>query len=96
MFAHRDFLQFETALSYCFTKTRGDNYDQAMHYGRLSGFFDDANKLARLEAAWQCFYSMIAKPRNCLNARILWVARHPSAPIVVSYPNTSSDWIASQ
>ena len=45
MSAHRDFLQFETVLSYCFAKTRTDNYDQAMHYGRLSGFFTDANKL---------------------------------------------------
>ena len=26
-------------------KTRGKDYDQAIHYGRLSGFFDDANKL---------------------------------------------------
>ena len=45
MSAHRDFLQFEAVLSYCFAKMRTDNYDQAMHYGRLSGFFTDANKL---------------------------------------------------
>ena len=46
MSAHRDFLHFETVLSYCFTKTLSNNYDQAMHYGRLSGFFTDTNKLA--------------------------------------------------
>ena len=45
MCVHRDFLQFETVLSYCLTKTRSVNYDQAMHYGRLSGFFTNANKL---------------------------------------------------
>ena len=45
MSAHHDSIQFETVLSYCFTKTRSKDYDQAMHYGRLSGFFDDANKL---------------------------------------------------
>ena len=45
MSAHRDLLQFETALSYCYRKTCSQNYDQAMHYGRLSGFFTDANKL---------------------------------------------------
>ena len=45
MSTHHDFLQFETMLSYCYNKTRNQNYDQAMHYGRISGFFTDANKL---------------------------------------------------
>ena len=40
-----DFIQFETVLSYCYSKTRSQNYDAAMHYGRLSGFFADTNKL---------------------------------------------------
>ena len=40
-----DFVQFETVLSYCYSKTRSQNYDAAMHYGRLSGFFADTNKL---------------------------------------------------
>ena len=50
MCAHRDFLQFETVLSYCLTKMRSENYDQAMHYGRLSGFFINANKLTPTES----------------------------------------------
>ena len=45
MSAHRDFLQFETVLYNCFTKTHSVNYDQAMYYGRLSSFFYEANKL---------------------------------------------------
>ena len=45
MSAHRDFLQFKTVFYYCFTKTHTGKYDQAMHYDRSSGFFDDANKL---------------------------------------------------
>ena len=40
-----DLIQFETVLSYCYSKTRSQNYDAAMHYGRLSGFFADTNKL---------------------------------------------------
>ena len=40
-----DFVQFETVLSYCYCKTHSQNYDAAMRYGRLSGFFADTNKL---------------------------------------------------
>lgn len=39
------FVQFKTVLSYCYSKTHGQNYYAAMHYGRLSGFFTDTNKL---------------------------------------------------
>ena len=45
MSEQRHLLQYETLLSYCYSNTRSKNFDAAMHYGRLSGFFAYANKL---------------------------------------------------
>ncbi len=40
-----DFVQFEVVLSYCYRKTQSQDYDAAMHYGRLSGFFAGTHRL---------------------------------------------------
>ena len=45
MNARNDFIYYETVLSYCLTKIQSNNHDQAMHYGRLSGFFTAGNQL---------------------------------------------------
>ena len=45
MNARNDFIYYETVLSYCLTKIQSNNHDQAMHYGRLSGFFTPGNQL---------------------------------------------------
>ena len=45
MSEQRHLLQYETVLAYCCSKTRSKNFDAAMHYGRLSGFFTYTNKL---------------------------------------------------
>ena len=39
------YIYYETVLSYCLTKIQSNNHDQAMHYGRLSGFFTAGNQL---------------------------------------------------
>ena len=44
MNARKDFLDYEAVLAYCQNKTTSD-FDQATHYGRLSGFFTNDNKL---------------------------------------------------
>jgi hypothetical protein len=45
MNAKNEFIYYETVLSYCITKIQSNNHDQAMHYGRLSGFFTAGNQL---------------------------------------------------
>ena len=45
MNAKNEFIYYETVLSYCLTKIQSNNHDQAMHYGRLSGFFTVGNQL---------------------------------------------------
>ena len=45
MNAKNEFIYYETVLSYCLTKIQSNNHDQAMHYGRLSGFFTAGNQL---------------------------------------------------
>ena len=45
MNAKNQYIYYETVLSYCFTKIQSNNHDQAMHYGRLSGFFTAGNQL---------------------------------------------------
>ena len=52
-----DFFQFETVLSYCYRKTQSQDYDAAMHYGRLSGFFTYTNKLTLTESRMAKFLS---------------------------------------
>ena len=47
MSARKDFIEYEAVLTYCCNKTMG-GYDQAIHYGRLSGFFTTDNKLTPL------------------------------------------------
>ena len=44
MNARKDFIEHEAVLSYCLKKTMSD-YEQAVHYGRLSGYFTCDNKL---------------------------------------------------
>ena len=44
MNARKDFIEYEAVLTYCCNKTMG-SYDQAIQYGRLSGFFTTENKL---------------------------------------------------
>ena len=45
MNAENQYIYYETVLSYCLTKIQSTNHDQAMHYGRLSGFFTAGNQL---------------------------------------------------
>ena len=45
MNAKNQYIYYETVLSYCLTKIQSNNHDQAMHYGRLSGFFTAGNQL---------------------------------------------------
>ena len=45
MNAKNEFINYETVLSYCLTKIQSNNHDQAMHYGRLSGFLQLAINL---------------------------------------------------
>ena len=45
MNAENQYIYYETVLSYCLTKIQSNNHDQAMHYGRLSGFFTAGNQL---------------------------------------------------
>ena len=45
MNARNQYIYYETVLSYCLTKIQSNNHDQAMHYGRLSGFFTAGNQL---------------------------------------------------
>ena len=45
MNAENQYIYYETVLSYCLTKIQSNNHDQAMHYGRLSGFFTPGNQL---------------------------------------------------
>ena len=45
MNARNDFIYYETVLSYCLKKIQSNNHDQAIHYGRLSGFFTASNQL---------------------------------------------------
>ena len=44
MNARRDLLEYEAVLTYCCNKTMG-GYDQAINYGKLSGFITVDNKL---------------------------------------------------
>ena len=44
MKARKDFIEYEAVLSYCCNKTMS-GYEQAVHYGRLSGYFTSDNKL---------------------------------------------------
>ena len=44
MNARRDFIEYEAVLTYCCNKTMG-GYDQAINYGKLSGFITVDNKL---------------------------------------------------
>ena len=44
MSARKDFIEYEAVLKYCCKKTMG-GYDQAINYGKLSGFFTIDNKL---------------------------------------------------
>ena len=44
MNAREDFIEYEAVLSYCRNKTMS-GYEQAVHYGRLSGYFTSDNKL---------------------------------------------------
>ena len=47
MKARLDSVLYDAVLSYCFDRTLS-GYDQAMHYGRLSGFFTFENELTTL------------------------------------------------
>ena len=47
MKARLDSVLYDAVLSYCFDRTLS-GYDQAMHYGRLSGFFNFENELTAL------------------------------------------------
>ena len=47
MKARLDSVLHDAVLSYCFDRTLS-GYDQAMHYGRLSGFFTFENELTAL------------------------------------------------
>jgi len=38
---------YEAVLAYCCDKTM-NGYEQALHYGRLSGYFDKNNKLTAM------------------------------------------------
>jgi len=40
----KDFIEYETVLTYCINKTMG-GYDNALAFGKLSGFFTPDNKL---------------------------------------------------
>ena len=44
MNAREDFIEYEAVLSYCRNRTMS-GYEQAVHYGRLSGYFTSDNKL---------------------------------------------------
>ena len=44
MNAREEFIEYEVVLSYCRNKTMS-GYEQAVHYGRLSGYFTSDNKL---------------------------------------------------
>ena len=44
MNARKDFIEYEAVLSYCRNRTMS-GYEQAVHYGRLSGHFPSDNKL---------------------------------------------------
>ena len=44
MNAREDFIEYEAVLSYCRNKTMS-GCEQAVHYGRLSGYFTSDNKL---------------------------------------------------
>ena len=44
MNACEDFIEYEAVLSYCQNKTIS-GYEQALHYGRLSGYITPDNKL---------------------------------------------------
>jgi hypothetical protein len=47
MKARLDSVLYDAVLSYCIDRTLS-GYDQAMHYGRLSGFFTFENELTAL------------------------------------------------
>ena len=44
MNARKDFIEYEAVLRYC-CKNPKNNHEQAVHYGRLSGYFTTDNKL---------------------------------------------------
>ena len=44
MIARKDFTEYEAVLKYCCIKTK-NNHEQALHYGQLSGYFTNDNKL---------------------------------------------------
>ena len=56
-----DFVQFETVFSYCYSKTHSQNYDRAMHCGRLSGLFADTNNLTFTGSRMAKFLSVDTK-----------------------------------
>ena len=44
MNARKDFIEYEAELKYCYIKTK-NNHEQALHFGQLSGYFTNDNKL---------------------------------------------------
>jgi hypothetical protein len=47
MNAYSSIKSTEVVLQHCFKKTKNTDREQAMHYGRLSGYFDETNGLTR-------------------------------------------------
>ena len=47
MNARKDFIEYEAVLTYCCNKTMG-GYDQALNYGKMSGYFTADNKLTAM------------------------------------------------
>ena len=47
MNAYSNIKSTEVVLQHCFKKTKNTDREQAMHYGRLSGYFDETNGLTR-------------------------------------------------
>ena len=44
MNARKDSIEYEAVLKYCCNKTK-NNHEQALHFGRLSGYFTNDKKL---------------------------------------------------
>ena len=47
MNAYSNIKSTEVVLQHCFRKTKNTDREQVMHYGRLSGYFDETNGLTR-------------------------------------------------
>ena len=56
--ARKDFIEYEAVLRYCCIKTK-NNHEQALHYGQLSGYFTNDNKLTPMGRQVAQYLSLI-------------------------------------